>query len=268
MGWKDAVNQTMRGVTGYELRKSGDDTPAAPVAAAKAPPAAARASKRGAAPKPGAKKDTGVSLVLNQPEHLEDERTYVVMGSRRGGTSMVAGMARALGLHLGEVGANTNNEDPAFQGREVQAMRAEIKRRNAERAVWGWKYPAAVHYLPDLLAHLHNPYFIVVYRDPVAASFSQQRLDRPQSRRTVRAALHESSINSSANTSFVLAMERPSLLVSIERAYKRPEVLLHELAGFLGAPAPTPELEARILEYVAPGSYKKFEDYFPETRWI
>ena len=206
-----------------------------------------------------------VSLGLNLPDHLERQRTYAIFGTRRGGTSMVAGVARALVLDLGDTGQKKNNEDPRFRPAPLPELWAVVEQRNAEADVWGWKYPAGGRYITELSGALRNPYFIVVYRDPVAVAKSQLARDAESKRRTERLALHEAASSIALNTGFVLASERPVLLVSNERAVKEPEGLIDDVAAFLGAPAPTDPLRAQILEYVEPGRYKSFAKFFPSA---
>lgn len=235
MGWRDTVNHVV-GLTGYEFRHVNHRS--------------------------SASQKYSVSLLLNPVQDPEEQRTYVIFGTRRGGTSMIAGAARALGLDLGDVGDRTNNEDPTFQSQHITKMRNAIARRNSELDVWGWKFPGAASYLPDVLNYLRNPYFLVVYRDPVAAALSQSRLDRPQSRRDARVSLHESNANNNTNTGLVLSTDRPCMLVSVERATQRPDALIDDIAGFLRFPEPSPQLRKRILEYIEPGRYKSFNDFF------
>lgn len=204
------------------------------------------------------------SVILNPPAELEGQRTYTIFGTRRGGTSMVAGVARALGLDLGEVGQRKNNEDPRFQNRPMPQMREAIEKRNAEHDVWGWKFPAAGNYIPELSNSLRNPYLIVVYRDPVAAALSQARRDRAFNRRSTRLALHESSANNAVNTGLALATDRPCLLVSNERAVADPEGLIDDIAAFLGQEPPAGALREKILAYIKPGQYKSFDEFFGE----
>lgn len=107
----------------------------------------------------------------------DDPRTYVVFGVPRGGTSMVAGLARLCGLDLGSDLPN-NHEDPAFNvdflkrdGHElVPAIEAAIEERNAQRAVWGWKYPRSIQFLDDVRPRLRDPRLVLVLRDPVASA--------------------------------------------------------------------------------------------------
>lgn len=202
------------------------------------------------------------SVVINPAAEPESQRTYVIFGTRRGGTSMIAGLTRALGLDLGNVGARKNNEDPRFQYRTRDSMLETIETRNAELDVWGWKFPAAAGYLPEVAPAIRNAYFIVVYRDAVAAALSQADKDRPSRRRSPRMALHESNANANTNTGFVLASGRPCLLVSHEKAVGKTGALINEVAGFLGVPQPEGEFRDRILDYLRPGQYKAFDAYF------
>lgn len=202
------------------------------------------------------------SMVLNPAEQPEPQRTYVMFGTRRGGTSMTAGVLRALGLDLGDVGRRKNNEDPNFQSGGPTRMRAAIEKRNAEQDVWGWKFPAAATYLPAVFRSIRNPFLVVVYRDPVAAALSQARLDGRHNRRSARISLHEGNANTNMNTGFVLATDRPCLLISNEKALHDPSPLIDELADFLHAPRPGDELRAQILDYMAPGQYKSFDEFF------
>lgn len=203
------------------------------------------------------------SIALNWPDELPAQRTYVTFGLERGGTSPIAGIQRALGLYLGPI-PQGNNEDPNFHNKTLRRMRETIERRDEQHDVWGFKYPSAVSYLPTLIKSLRNPFFVVIFRDPVATAMSRARWDGEMLRRGPRMALHEASVNSNANLSFALAANRPTLLISTERVDGRQPAVIDEVAEFLGQPAPDEDLRGRLLEYLAPGSYKKFEDFFPE----
>jgi len=202
------------------------------------------------------------SIALDLPRRsMTRRRTYVIFGLERGGTSAVAGAARALGLWMGD-DLPGNNEDPDFHAKKLGDLRRAIKQRNAEHDVWGWKYPNIGVQLPPILKNLRNPYFILVHRDPVATALSRHKWDGPGLRRRIDVAIHEASAMSSLNTSFALASRRPCLLISHERASTRPDALMDELADFLGVEHPTEPLRSKIHDYLEPGSYKSFEEFF------
>lgn len=202
------------------------------------------------------------SMVLNPVPAPTQERTYVTFGVERGGTSLVAGVLRALGLYLGDI-PEGNNEDRNFHNKPLGQMRATINERNAEHDVWGWKYPTAVNYLPVLSRSLRNPHFIIVFRDTVATALSRAQWDGEFIRRSGRMSLHETNANANANMGFALATRRPCMLISNEKAQSSPSALIDELADFLFVDRPDDDLRRRILAYTEPGRYKKFDDYFP-----
>src|SRR5687768_64110 len=93
-----------------------------------------------------------------------DTFTVVILGVPRGGTTMVAGVAKRCGLSIGSR-LPGNLEDPDFSISDVGRMERTIVARNASMKVWGWKYPRAASYLPELLPKLRNPRIIMVWRD-------------------------------------------------------------------------------------------------------
>lgn len=202
------------------------------------------------------------SILLNGAAEPTPQRTYVTFGVERGGTSLVAGVLRALGLYLGEI-PEGNNEDKAFHHKALGQMKATIARRNEENDVWGWKYPTAGAYLPVLSRSIRNAYYVIVYRDVVATALSRAQWDGEFIRRNGRMSLHENNSIANANTGFALATRRPVLLVSNEKATAHVSDLIDELADFLYTDRPDDDLRARIIAYTEPGRYKNFDEYFP-----
>lgn len=203
------------------------------------------------------------TIALNEVWTFPVRRTYAVFGLERGGTSAVAGIVRALGIDLGS-GLDRNNEDFAFHERSLEEMKQVVAERNATHDVWGFKYPNAGQFLPVLSRSLRNPFYIVVHRDPVATAHSRSRWDGEETERPAMMALFEAGSRDQANVSFALATDRPVLLVSNEKTESHREDLIREVADFLAVPPPSEDLMGRLLAYLEPGSYKAFEEYFPE----
>jgi hypothetical protein len=124
---------------------------------------------------------------LLRPPKVEEERTVIVLGMPRGGTSMVAGSLRLLGVPMGDRLEPSNQEDldildlvaslqPLYgeDGKPItenfDRLRALIAGRNEERPFWGWKDPNAHVYISELMPVLRNPHFVVVFRDHFAAA--------------------------------------------------------------------------------------------------
>jgi len=112
-----------------------------------------------------ATKEKNITLDLNRKRKIPSQRTVVVLGVERGGTSMAAGVIRGLGVDLG-ARAGLNHEDPLFLTEEQPRLANRIKMRNKETDVWGFKVPKASLMLDFYEKHLRNPYYVIVYRNP------------------------------------------------------------------------------------------------------
>ena len=114
-------------------------------------------------------------VILNQDAIPGPERTFVVLGAPRGGTSMVAGALHHLGLFMGQPLAPATYEDTALisaiNNRKLGIIRRTISERNDRYPIWGWKQPSHFDYfVENVVPLLKNPVFIVVYRDLVATA--------------------------------------------------------------------------------------------------
>jgi Sulfotransferase family len=192
-------------------------------------------------------------------DRAEKEYTLVIFGLPRGGTTMVAGLAQRLGIAIGE-DLGFNLEDPDFDRKPIPHMFRTIRRRNAKMAVWGWKFPAAGRYLPRLLKHIRNPRFVVVWRDPLTAamrsieSIAEQGLEPDLASQKTLGAVELMIAMQQKNIEFLKQAGAPALLVSYEKAVRRPQEFVEQFAAFLGRELPKDMTE--ILAYMTPESYK------------
>lgn len=194
---------------------------------------------------------TAIGLFPGDP--ASSTKTVVVFGVARGGTSMVAGAIRGLGFYMGHALEN-NNEDLEFSYKSLDHMKQVIRRRDVQYRKWGWKFPAAANYLDDLLPHVRNPHLIMVNRDLAATSAGHVRWHQ----RETSFAISDILLQMQKNFLLALRWRVPTLLVSYEKATQRPGRFIDELSQFLGEPV---EVEReRLVAYLGPGKYKKFED--------
>ena len=200
-----------------------------------------------------------VGISIGEPS--ETERTYIIAGVERGGTSPVAGAARVLGLFLGE-GLHRNNEDPLFVHRGYHETIKAIKLRNSTHSVWGWKFPKAFLSLPLYFEHLRNPHLIIVFRDPVAAAMGHDKWSGAGIAKPTQFQLSESQAYNSMNLNHAQISGVPALLISYEKWLLNTAAGIDELANFLHLEPPEKALKTRLLKYLQGGSYKDFDDFF------
>lgn len=174
-----------------------------------------------------------VCLVLNPPRRIPVRRTLVVLGVERGGTSMVAGVLRALGVPMGDR-AGLNHEDPAFLKDDPDKLRRAIRTRNKQHDMWGFKVPKASLMLDFYEETLRTPFYVAIYRNSMSVVDSwQQRgaADSPVGVLRRIAAYHDAILAMAEKTG------APVLFVNYERAVAdeaSKRQLVEEMAGFAG----------------------------------
>jgi hypothetical protein len=166
------------------------------------------------------------SILSNGVLSSGPERTFVVCGVQRGGTSAIAAVMRALGVDMGKGGFSY--EDPTLL-HEPDDLDGYIARRNADRPIWGVKIPHLALSLDLLAEKLRAPMFVLTFRNPVAIADSA----------IVRGdfsfvdSLERIQTYFDAMFAFARKTMHPVLLVSYERAVAHPEQFVEEFAGAL-----------------------------------
>jgi hypothetical protein len=199
---------------------------------------------------------TTISL-FDQSSTSETRRTYVIFGVGRGGTTMVAGVAKFCGLDIGE-DLPINLEDNDFNlavlkkkgiTQPVMHIIDVMAQRNQSKNVWGWKFPRAIVYLPQIREHLVNPHLILVSRDPMATATREILSGTPKMdaiELVLRLQLR--------NMDLVKQWQVPTLIVSYERSVQHPEQFITDMCGFLHVERPVDT--ANIRAFMQPGEYK------------
>lgn len=211
----------------------------------------------------------GHPVRIIRPGSRGERTTVAVLGSPRGGTSMLAGLISQLGVFMGERVDPANNEDRDFilhegdierltnrsRAKERRAilagLRETVARRNAEHAVWGWKDPLAAYYIDDLLRLLDNLHVLVITRD-VAAVVEREVLEAPADRLDPLLHLSNTMEHYRAAFAFIGKRKVPVALVSYERTLRRPADTILALADFLGLSRPEPRRLETLVRYVLP----------------
>ncbi len=135
-----------------------------------------------------------------------DNKTVIVLGNPRSGTSTVAGILNILGVNMNgdptpqpvvpkgcfedkdfvfmdekilSRASKINNENAFWlklpQEEEIlkqkkyfnSKIKTLISKKTKENASWGWKYPETMLTMELYLPHITNPYFVVVLRNPL-----------------------------------------------------------------------------------------------------
>jgi hypothetical protein len=189
------------------------------------------------------------------PPRREKQRTICVLGAPRGGTSMIAGILRKLGVVMGDDIDEANNEDRSFLAHggcvRFSSNREEPRRR---RAILPMRRSWCAVGTPNTTyggGRIRNPVFIFITRDPGAIAQRERIEERVALRRRLLAYINIAADAYTSIAAFVAQRARPTLLVSYERALRAPLALGHAIADFVGV-NPSPDYDSWLEEYVSP----------------
>jgi hypothetical protein len=163
------------------------------------------------------------------------EKTLLITGLARSGTSMVASVLEGAGVWLGDHVYDPIKEDAEItqmlEARDFTRLDALIERQNARTPIWGFKIPDLHQYMQhDELDRFRNPHLIVIYRDPVAVAVRNvlsERVDGELAMMEATAAMH-------ALVQFVRASRLPFLFFSYEKALIFPRGFVDSLLDYCG----------------------------------
>ena len=195
------------------------------------------------------------AIILDGTPLTEGPRTYVVFGVMRGGTTVIGGVMRGLGIFMGDNIDENNQESMDFHGRKPDQLAETIARHNAAHQVWGWKHPNAADYLESIWPLLVNPHAICVYRDAVANGQALNRWHPFSKLDAIQAALRRQQ----RNLNLLKTLSGPKIFVSYEKAERDKELFLEEFSALLGMTADPRKFD--FVSFMKSGSYKRLDDY-------
>jgi hypothetical protein len=159
------------------------------------------------------------------------QKTILVLGAGRGGTSMVAGTLAKLGIYMGE-SLSSYYEDGILANcvtaNDKQQARNIIAARNEKYPVWGFKKPSLrLWFWLDLF---RQPVYIVVFRD-IFATANRRVISLDKS---LLAEMFKIALINLGLVTLLRFSKRPAFILSYEKALLAPEQFVGELCDFLG----------------------------------
>jgi hypothetical protein len=112
---------------------------------------------------------------LNCEGRLPKQKTVIVFGLGRGGTSAVAGVLRELGVVLPNAHPLKHEWSPVCCGNgevDLVSTLSNLHRLDNMHDVWGWKSPKDVFVLNQIESYIRNPVIVVVFRNLLESCLS------------------------------------------------------------------------------------------------
>lgn len=191
-------------------------------------------------------------VVLNRGASLPEAavpagRAVLLTGNPRGGTTFIASVAHHLGIPLGKT-------QPRYEDRRLRRLligdepdhdklALTIREREASAPLWGWKLPAIVQHFDLVDSLVQRPIYVMVFKDPL--SIAMRKFNRGDQR--VVGGLQSALLYAQRMVNFVSTTERECVLVSFEKAVRKPGDFIRTLGGVAGIAVD----DARVLEIEA-----------------
>ncbi len=163
------------------------------------------------------------------------EKTIVIMGVARSGTTMTAKVVEELGVDMGsDTGGYVNERRDVFElleNNKLKEFDQFVARQNNQFPLWGWKRPKSMEYV-DLFEHrIRNPHYIIPFRDYVSIALrNNMAIDLDPKKNIIDTHVKRYS----QVIQFVQTNKHPMLLFSYEKANMYPHYFVNQVAKFLG----------------------------------
>jgi hypothetical protein len=200
-------------------------------------------------------------FMRNVPEHAPKQKTVLVVGQSRGGTSCVAGVLDALGVYMGppeELRSGGSFESFVFVHGDDAARLAEVDRCNAAHDVWGWKQPFGVDVLMLVPTTVRNLHCIFVTRDAWAVAQALMK----HAKSWADGAVAVASERSNRILSTAMSTTHPSLVVSYERIKSDPVAFADAVMLFLNLDATAKQVDEARARISPTGGYPQMPDTY------
>jgi hypothetical protein len=100
-------------------------------------------------------------VCLNRPDQPSVQKTIIVVGIPRSGTSMVASALECMGVFMGQYIDQAVYEDiaiaHALESGDLPKLEGLIESRNRSHRVWGFKRPTAFKIMESFVQYFRNP---------------------------------------------------------------------------------------------------------------
>jgi hypothetical protein len=200
----------------------------------------------------------GVAAV-GQPR--SDDAPIVVIGTGRGGTSMLAGALAKLGVFMGERAYPPVYEDvglsEAFEEKDYRQVSRIASAYNKSYPRWGWKRPSAIAYLDDVERLLPEPSYVFIFKDIFSIAQRNSISMLSEFLPVMERVLDQYSLA----LKFLRENTPPALMVSYDKAVSYPDHLIDTLIHTYKINA-TEEQRAQAIEFIRPNP----KDYLDASR--
>ncbi len=196
-------------------------------------------------------------------------KQFIVLGTPRGGTSLVAGTLIGMGVYMGTFHSNQYEDEQFKQLCAKGASRKDFKEyfeyNDNKFYAWGCKLPNSIYFFRRFYKCLTNPHFIIIYRDPDLNAKSALKHDNRAPGKLPSVLNHVKRHNKLIERAQKRTerAELPLLVLNLEDCQEDLQLFTNRMKEFAGLPE-APEPNNTLLHgFLQPdGGYNRiFEDH-------
>ena len=206
-------------------------------------------------------KNQGFSFSVGNPsQESQKEKTFVVVGVARGGTSIIAGTLAKLGVFMGNAQAPVYEDlrlSLAYEKTSQEKFETVVADYNEKYNVWGWKRPSTLNDLPRIAKKLRNPHFIFVFRDLLSVA----NRNVISMKHGLESGLSDGLKDYAKIIKFIGKKNYPAFYISSEKTVSNKEPFLEAISKFCQL-SPTEKQKLAVYDFISPNP----EEYLDKTR--
>lgn len=195
--------------------------------------------------------------IINPTSQADAQKTIIVLGCARSGTSMVAGVLNRLGISVGRRHDDATYEDIdlslAFESGNFNSAESIINSYNKQHDIWAWKRPGLLDYQHEAAKRVRNPYYIAIFKDVFAISNRNRISMEADILSNMGNVLQEHA----KLLDILKSLNAPCLMLSNEKVLQNKSEAVDAIAEFTGK-GNTEQRESAI-EFITPNRTKYLE---------
>jgi hypothetical protein len=193
---------------------------------------------------------------LNCEGRLPKQKTVIVFGLGRGGTSAVAGVLRELGVVLPNAHPLKHEWSPVCchgNGEvDLASTLSNLHRFDNMHDVWGWKSPKDVFVLDQIESYIRNPVIVVVFRNLLESCLSGAKHDEFH----WEICAEEHAAVQTRLARLVMYSPHPIAALSYETLIQDPAPVIAEFSDWLGVGLTEETMAAARAFVSSPAEYR------------
>lgn len=196
--------------------------------------------------------NTGIKTIGDESALQAEQKTIIVVGPARGGTSLVAGALSHLGVFTGSGSTAPVFEDVRLAGAAehgaVAQVRAIVSDYDAAHDIWAYKRPGIIDDFGKIHDTVRNPVYLFIFKD----IFSMANRNSISMNLDVMNGLNVALEGYRKIIGFIERRNPSGLLLSYDRVIQNKEAFLDVLSQLVAPQPVSEEQRAAALAFIDP----------------